>query len=52
MQGPLEIPSWVIKAIIVTPAVGSILIFAIIVASRRQRTRKIFNDHKKDRHLK
>ena len=51
-QGSLEIPSWAVTAIIVTLAIGLTMIFAIIVVSGRQRTRKDIKHHVEDRHLK
>jgi len=52
VQGSLEIPFWAISAIIVTLAIGLVLIFAIIVVSGKQRTRKSLSDHVKDGPIK
>ena len=51
-QGSLEFPFWAFMAIIVTLAIGLTMIFAIIVMSGRQRTRKDIEHHVEDRHLK
>jgi hypothetical protein len=52
VQGSLEIPFWAISAIIITLAIGLFLIFAIIVVSGKQRTRRSLSGPAKDRSLK
>jgi hypothetical protein len=52
IQDSLEFPLWALVAIIVTLALGLLLIFAMIIASGRRRNDKVINGRMKDRYQK
>jgi parallel beta-helix repeat protein len=52
IQGSMEFPFWAVTAIIITLAIGLFLIFALILASGKQRNHKLINGKMKDKHLK